>query len=132
MEAVINERKTNQEVWGPDALEQRRERARQHLAAISSRRDIWIKRNRYYYELLSRLLRFLVEPNKKVLSVGCGTANHLAAVTPKEGKAIDICSEMVDIARQRNPFFEFAVAFPDKEELCRVFEPSEKFDYILF
>jgi len=132
METVINERKTNQEVWGPAALEQRRERARQHLAAISSRRDIWIKRNRYYYELLSRLLRFLVEPHKKVLSVGCGTGYKLAAVAPIEGKGIDICAEIVEIARQRNPSFEFAVAFPDKEDFRHVFDPGEKFDYILF
>jgi len=132
MEAVLSEPETKKGTWGPAALEQRRERTRNHLAKIAVRRESWIKRNRYYYELVSRLLRFLVEPNKKVLSVGCGTAYHLATVTPKEGKAIDICSEMVDIARQRHPSFEFAVAFPDKEEFQRVFEPGEKFDYILF
>ena len=132
MEAVLSEPEAKKGTWGPVALEKRRERTRNHLAKIAVRRESWIKRNRYYYELLSRLLRFLVEPNKKVLSVGCGTAYHLAAVTPKEGKAIDICLEMVDIARQRNPSFEFAVAFPDKEEFRKVFEPSEKFDYILF
>jgi len=132
MEAVLSEPEAKKGTWGPVALETRRERTRKHLAKIAVRRESWIKRNRYYYELLSRLLRFLVEPNKKVLSVGCGTAYHLAAVTPKEGKAIDICSEMVDIARQRNPSFEFAVAFPDKEEFRKVFEPGEKFDYILF
>jgi SAM-dependent methyltransferase len=132
MEAVISQRKTNQEVWGPAALEQRRERERQHSAAIAVRRESWMKRNRYYYELLTRLLEFLVESNRKVLSVGCGPAYHLAAVRPKEGKGIDISPEMVDIARQRNPCFEFAVAFPDKEEFRRVFEPCEKFDYILF
>jgi hypothetical protein len=62
MEAVLNEREANREVWGPVALEQRRERTRDHLASIASRRESWIKRNKYYYELLSRLLRFLVEP----------------------------------------------------------------------
>src|SRR4030095_11574211 len=132
MEAVLSEPEAKKGTWGPAALEQRRERTRNHLAKIAVRRESWIKRNRYYYELVSRLLRFLVEPNKKVLSVGCGTAYHLATVTPKEGKAIDICSEMVDIARQRHPSFEFAVAFPDKEEFQRAFEPGEKFDYILF
>ena len=116
MEAVIKERKTKQEAWGPAALDQRRERTRQHLAAIASRRESWIKRNQYYYEFLSRLLRFLVEPKKKVLSVRCGTGYHLAAVTPREGKGIDICTEIVEIARQRNPSFDFAVAFPDKDE----------------
>ena len=39
---------------------------------------------------------------------------------------------MVDIARQRNPSFDFAVAFPDKDEFRKVFKPREKFDYILF
>ena len=132
MEAVIKERKTKQEAWGPAALDQRRERTRQHLVAIASRRESWIKRNRYYYELLSRLLRFLVEPNKKVLSVRCGTGYHLAAVTPREGKGIDLCTEIVEIARQRNPSLDFAVAIPDKEEFRELFEPGEKFDYILF
>src|SRR5439155_339677 len=132
MEAVLSEPEAKKGTWGPVALEKRRERTRNHLAKIAGRRESWIKRNRYYYELLSRLLRFLVEPNKKVLSVGCGTAYHLAAVKPKEWKAVDICSEMVDIARQRHPSFEFAVAFPDKEDFRHVFDPGEKFDYILF
>jgi len=38
----------------------------------------------------------------------------------------------VDIAQQRNPSFEFAVAFPDKQEFQQVFKPDETFDYILF
>jgi SAM-dependent methyltransferase len=132
MQIVISERQTNKEVWGSAALEERRERTRSHLAAIASRRESWIKRNRYYYGLLNRLLRFLVEPNKKVLSVRCGTGNHLAAVRPGEGKGVDICAEIMEIAKERNPLFEFAVAFPDKDEFHQLFGPSEKFDYILF
>ena len=118
--------------WGPAALEQRRERTRDHLAKIADRRATWINRNRYYYELLNRLLRFLVEPQKKVLSVRCDIGNLLAVVRPSEGKGIDICGEIVAIARQRNPSFEFAVAFPDKEEFQQAFKRDEKFDYILF
>ena len=132
MEGVINERKANQEVWGTAALEQRRQSARQHSAAIASRRESWITRNPYYYGLLTRLLRFVVEPDKTVLSVGCGTGYHLAAVSPKRGKGVDICTEMVQIARQRNPSSDFVVAFPDKDEFREVFQPREKFDYILF
>jgi len=78
------------------------------------------------------LLRFVVEPDKTVLSVRCGTGYHLAAVSPKIGKGVDICAEMVQIARQRNPSFDFAVAFPDKDEFRELFRPHEKFDYILF
>ena len=116
MKAVSNERETSREVWGPPALEQRRERTRDHLAKIAVRRQSWINRNRYYYELLNRLLRFLVEPQKRVLSVRCDIGNLLAVVGPSKGKGIDICGEIVDIAQQLNPSFEFVVAFPDKEE----------------
>src|SRR5213079_8163 len=124
---------TNSElIWGLAALEQRRQRTRDHLAKIAPRREGWITNNKYYYELLVRLLRFLVEPQKRVLSVRCDTGNLLAAVRPSEGKGIDICAEMVEIAQQRNPSLNFAVAFPDKEEFRHSFRPGEKFDYILF
>ena len=113
--ALAGEGEANAATWGPAALEQRRERTRGHLAKIAVRRETWINRNRYYYELLNRLLRFLVEPQKKVLSVRCDIGNPLAVVRPSKGKGIDICGEIVAIARQRNPSFEFAVAFPDKE-----------------
>jgi 2-polyprenyl-3-methyl-5-hydroxy-6-metoxy-1,4-benzoquinol methylase len=122
----------NAATWGPAALEQRRERTRNRLAKIAARRENWINRNRYYYELLERLLRFLVEPQKRILSVRCGTGNLLAVLQPSEGKGIDICPEIIEIAQQRSPSFEFAVAFPDKEEFQRAFKAREKFDYILF
>src|SRR6266576_3035431 len=132
MEAVLNEAKPKRHTWGLAALDQRRERTRNHLAKIAVRREGWINRNRYYYELLNRLLCFLVEPQKRVLSVRCSTGNLLAVVQPIKGKGIDICPEIVEIAHQRNPSFEFAVAFPDKEEFCPAFGPEEKFDYIIF
>jgi len=95
------------ETWGTAALDQRRERTRDHLARIAPRRESWIKHNSYYYELLGRLLRFLVEPEKNVLSVRCDTGNLLAVVRPTRGKGIDICDEIVEIAQQRNPSLHF-------------------------
>jgi SAM-dependent methyltransferase len=132
MTALVTESDTSKEIWGLPALEQRREQTRDHLAKIAARRETWIHRNKYYYELLGRLFQFLVEPGKKVLSVRCGTGNLLAVVRPSRGKGIDICNEVVGIAQQRNPSFEFAVAFPDKEEFQQAFRADEKFDYILF
>jgi hypothetical protein len=127
-----DERETSRDVWGPAALEQRRERTRDHLAKIASRRESWINRNKYYYELLNRLFRFLVEPEKKVLSVRCDTGNLLAVVRPSSGKGIEICNEIAAIAKERNPSFEFAVAFPDKQEFQQAFNLDEKYDYIFF
>src|SRR6266581_4430860 len=55
-----------------------------------------------------------------------------AALEPLEGKGTDICAEIVDIARQQNPAFNFAVVFPDTDEFQQAFNRDEKFDYILF
>jgi SAM-dependent methyltransferase len=131
MGVSLNETASSIEAWGIAALDQRRKRTQEHLAAIAPRRETWIKQNKYYYDLLGRLLRFLVEPQKKVLSVRCGTGNLLAAVRPSDGKGVDICPEMVEIARQRNPTLSFAVAFPDKDEFQQAFRQDETFDYIL-
>jgi len=103
MAALAGECDQNAATWGPTALEQRRERTRDHLAKIAPRRENWINRNRYYYELLERLLRFLVEPQKRVLSVRCGTGNLLGVLQPSKGNGIDICSEIIEIAQQRSP-----------------------------
>ena len=83
MNPLVKERDPKTESWGLPALEQRRERTRKHLAQIAGRREIWINRNKYYYDLLGRLLRFLVEPGKEVLSVRCGTGALLPAMSPR-------------------------------------------------
>src|SRR5436309_12678750 len=66
---MTNPETSSELIWGLVALEQRRQRTRDHLAKIAPRREGWITNNKYYYELLVRLLRFLVEPQKRVLSV---------------------------------------------------------------
>jgi SAM-dependent methyltransferase len=129
---ALSEHEPKTESWGILALEQRRERTRKHLAQIAGRRESWINRNKYYYGLLSRLFRFLVEPHKRVLSVRCGTGTFLSAVSPRQAKGIDICSELIEIAQERNPTLDFAVGFPDTEEFLSLFAEDEKFDYILF
>ncbi len=120
------------EVWGPTALDERRSRTRDLLARLASRRDYWIDHNRYYYRLLARLLQFLVEPGKRVLSVRCGTGTLLAAARPSLGRGIDICREMIDVARRRHPEFQYDIALPDTDSFRDCFEESEKFDYIAF
>src|SRR5438093_371898 len=72
MEAVLNEPEANKGTWGPAALEQRRERSRNHVAKIAVRRDGWIDRNKYYYELLN--LNPLCRRHSRLLVI---TYNHL-------------------------------------------------------
>jgi SAM-dependent methyltransferase len=80
---------------------------------------------RAYHRLLQRYFAFLVPPDARVLEVGCGIGDLLAAVKPARGVGVDFSAAMVELARERHPDFQFTVA--DAAHM-----PSdEKFDYIL-
>jgi hypothetical protein len=111
--------------WGPSALRSRNERNRKHQATQAPRRTAWINRNLYYYCSLARLLGHLVEPGKRSLCINCETAFLLDALKPASGVGVDISGEMVGVARQTYPQFNYQQAFPED------YEPSQKFDYVL-
>ncbi|HEX4169363.1 MAG TPA: glycosyltransferase [Bryobacteraceae bacterium] len=111
--------------WGPQALDARNVRNRQHQAEIAASREDWIWKNRYYYELLSRLLRHVVEPAKRVLNVRCQTGLFLDAVKPSYGAGVEISEQMIDIARRNHPGFTYFECSPED------FHPTQKFDYVL-
>jgi len=112
--------------WGMQALYERNKRNQAHQASIAGTRVNWIRGNRYYYEALIRLLRFLVEPGKRVLNIRCQTGFLLEALRPRRGVGVDISAEMASVAQASSPGFEYHTAFPED------FRPTEKFDYILF
>jgi SAM-dependent methyltransferase len=80
---------------------------------------------RWYQQLLRKLYAFWVPPGLRVLEVGCGVGDLLAAVKPARGVGIDFSPAMIGAARQRHPELEFQVA--DAAELST----TEQFDYIL-
>ena len=81
--------------------------------------------------MVSRLLRFLVEPGKRVLSIRSGPGQQLAEVRPAYGVGIDIAGEMVQVAKKRHPEFKFVVGFPDTNDFRELLSGEEPFDYIL-
>src|SRR5256712_6693020 len=80
---------------------------------------------RYYHQLLKRYYAFLVPPGQRVLEVGCGLGDLLAAVNPSRGVGVDFSPAVLDLTRNRHPQFEFALA--DALD----FATDEKFDYLL-
>jgi ubiquinone/menaquinone biosynthesis C-methylase UbiE len=92
---------------------------------LSRERTRWQDRARYYYEDQLRYLRFLVPEGLKILEVGCGLGDQLAALKPKRGLGIDLSAEMVKRAAARHPDLEFRAI--DVDEL----ETKETFDIIL-
>jgi SAM-dependent methyltransferase len=80
---------------------------------------------RYYQQLLRRYYAFWVPPGLRVLEVGCGLGDLLAAVKPARGLGLDFSPSMVSLARQRHPELEFQVMD------ASAFSEEEKFDYIM-
>ena len=80
---------------------------------------------RYYQQLLRRQYAFWVPPGLKVLEVGCGLGDLLAAVKPSRGLGVDFSPAMIDLARQRHPDLEFRAV-----DAAQV-PAEEKFDYIM-
>ena len=81
--------------------------------------------DRFYHRLLRSYFAFLVPPDSRVLEIGCGVGDLLAAVKPSRGVGVDFSPKMISLARERHPELEFEVA--DAGE----FHSRGPFDYIL-
>ncbi len=57
---------------------------------------------RYFYGYLARVLRARVPPGQRVLEVGCGAGQLLAALEPCEGVGLDLSARAVADARVRH------------------------------
>jgi ubiquinone/menaquinone biosynthesis C-methylase UbiE len=61
----------------------------------------------YYHRRLEQVYRHLVSPGQRVLEIGCGTGDLLAALEPAYGVGIDLSGEMIRRARARHPGLVF-------------------------
>ena len=75
--------------------------------ALAPARDRFKARNWYYYRRLTAFFRFVVPPGQRVLEMGCGTGDLLAAVNPTFGVGLDISHAMLTIARRKYPYLHF-------------------------
>lgn len=66
-------------------------------AVESSRR-----RRRYYYSSLSRVVSSRIPPGQRVLDIGCGTGDLLAAFAPSRGVGIDLSQRAIAEAARRH------------------------------
>lgn len=81
--------------------------------------------DRGFQQLLQTYYGFLVPPGQRVLELGCGPGDLLAAVKPARGLGIDFSPAMIDRARARHPDLHFEVAE------AAAFTTEERFDYVV-
>lgn len=110
-------------------LDSLREKIRIKNNRLAAKRIRWIKSNSYFYKQLINSLRFVIEPNSKVLNIRCSVGYILNELQPKLGVGIDDSSEQIEIAKKNYPHLKFFNLNP--EELSKEQTLDEKFDYIL-
>jgi SAM-dependent methyltransferase len=86
----------------------------------------WQRRNAGYHQAISSLCRFYIPASARVLEIGSGTGDLLAAVSPRRGVGIDISPQMVRLAASRHPNIEFRCMSAEFLDMG-----GEKFDYII-
>lgn len=98
-----------------------------HWDAIARRRDSWRGWGGAYHRRLEEIYRFLVSPEQRLLEVGCGMGDLLAALRPARGVGVDFSAEMIRRARARHPDLEFVQA--DAHDLSAL---QGSFDCVIF
>ena len=78
-----------------------------HWNKIAQKRDSWKGLGGWYHRRLAEVYKFLVAPNQRILEIGCGQGELLAALNPSEGVGIDFSEEMIVRAKQKYSNLEF-------------------------
>lgn len=105
--------------------ERRTQLLRARFDRLAGERAYWQGRSSYYYDDQRHYLRFLIPEGVRVLEVGCGIGDQLAALKPSRGLGIDLSSAMIAEASRRHPEIEFRTGG------LEALEPGETFDVIL-
>jgi SAM-dependent methyltransferase len=100
-----------------------------HSEKYAASRAEMRRRSAFFHGEDEAYLRFLVPPGARVLDIGCGIGDTLAALRPSFGVGLDFSPAMIDVARKNHPNLKFHVG--DAEDLAAIAEIGETFDYIL-
>jgi SAM-dependent methyltransferase len=90
--------------------------------AFAASDEKWRLRNRTYHRLVEQTLRFYIPRGKRVLEIGCGSGELLAALEPSDGVGVDISEALLEKARDRHPDLQFVHAVGEELDLGRTFD----------
>ncbi len=93
-----------------------------HWDAVARRMALGTWAGRYYRRRLTEVYHFLVPPGLRVLELGCGSGDLLAAVRPSCGVGVDFSAEMVKLGSRRHPSLRFVHADAQAPALAGQFD----------
>ncbi|MFL6838263.1 MAG: glycosyltransferase [Bradyrhizobium sp.] len=91
--------------------------------------DRWRTFNAAYHEDDNKFMRFLIPPGKRVLELGCGRGDLLAALKPAYGVGIDFGAETIAKANARYPDLHFVLGDVEHPQTLAAVEGP--FDYVV-
>jgi SAM-dependent methyltransferase len=103
------------------------EQRRRYWDDFAGSLDKWQGKRGYYQKRLAEFYTFLIPPGMRVLEVGCGQGDLLAALRPSYGVGIDLSGVMVERANARHAGKNLTFVQADAHE----FNLGETFDYIV-
>lgn len=74
-----------------------------HFDTVAPARPAWFRRNYLYHDQIIQACRPFLNPDSRVLEIGCSTGDLLAALNPGHGVGIDISAKSIEIARENHP-----------------------------
>src|SRR5215831_10198664 len=120
----------NASTYGGEGDMSARKRDIRRLAdARAPERRKWLARAAFFHEEDLRYLKFLIPEGARVLELGCGTGDLLAALKPSFGVGVDFSAGMIAQARQAHPGLKFLVG--DIEDAAFVRSLPGPFDVIV-
>ncbi len=100
-----------------------------HFNSLSSKRKEWIDKAKGFYLEDIRAMKEFIPENSKILEIGCGNGNLIAALRPSLGYGIDISEGMVSEAKKLYPNIHFIEG--DIEDSNIINKIGDKFDFII-
>jgi len=96
------------------------------LDRVAELRPRIVEWHAYYYAQIERLVVSLVPPGARVLDVGCGLGDLLAALRSPGGVGIDVSRRVIELAHARHPGLDLRVCDVEADAL-----PEGPFDVVL-
>jgi hypothetical protein len=106
-------------------LEKLRETISQKNDDITLKRKKWINQNKYYYRLLLKTLKFVIDENTRVLNIRSSIGYVLNELKPSFGLGIEGSGKQVEEASKNYPHLNFEQKVADNLSV------DGEFDYVL-
>jgi len=100
-----------------------------HFDRMAPARSSWIKKAKGFYSEDIRSMKEYIPKNSKILEIGCGNGNLLAALEPSIGVGIDISKGMIAEAKNKYDNIDFIEADIENTNILK--KINQLFDFII-